>query len=152
MNTKQNQQISIGGAVVFRDYRGKRQFLLVRQKDGKGWEIPKVTIRKGESSVRAVIRMTSEQGGMTVRVLDEAGRFSGTTVVNNKTIPQRFYYYLILQKGGSSEMIGFDEFKWAEYGESFKKITTKKEKEMLKGGRETLKEWEKTHTKQQLVI
>ena len=143
-NTK-NQQILIGGAVVFRENRNKIQYLLVKQKEQKDMEIAKVTVRKGESSVRSVIRLTGEQGGMSARVLEEAGRYSGTAVINGKAIQQKFYYYLMLQKGGPSDLIGFDEVKWLEYADAAKKLATKKEKEMLKGGRDVLKEWQKTH-------
>jgi 8-oxo-dGTP pyrophosphatase MutT (NUDIX family) len=154
MKNNKNQQIVIGGAVLFRENRGRRQFLLVRQKENENWEIPKVIVRRGESSVRAVIRLASEQGGMAVRVLEEAGRATGMTIVNAKSIPQKFYYYLMLQKGGSSELIGFDEFKWIEYSDAFKKLGLKREKDMLEGGRDVLKEWEKTHNlkKQEVVM
>jgi len=145
MKNQKNQQILIGGAVVFRENRGKRQFLMVKQHDQKDWEIAKVTVRKGESSVRSVIRLTGEQGGMTAKVLEEAGRAAGTAIINGKSIPQKFYYYLMLQKGGSSDLIGFDEVKWLEYGDAVKKVAQKREKDMLKGAREALKEWEKTH-------
>lgn len=144
-NNKNNQQILIGGAIVFRDNRGKRQFLLVKTKEDGDWEIPKVTVRRGESSVRAVIRLTGEQGGITARVLEEAGRYSGNTVVNGNSIPQKHYYYLMLQKGGPSEMIGFQDFKWMEAGNVNKNLYSKKEKEMFKSAREVLKEWETTH-------
>jgi 8-oxo-dGTP pyrophosphatase MutT (NUDIX family) len=144
-NTKNNQQISIGGAIVFRDNRGKRQFLLVKNKEDSDWEIPKVTVRKGESSVRAVIRLMSEQGGMTVRVLEEAGRSLGTTVINGKPVSQKYYYYLMLQKGGVSELIGFFEYKWMEFSDAIKKVPLKREKDMFKSGKDVLKEWEKTH-------
>jgi len=146
MNTiKTNQQISIGGAIVFRDNRGKRQFLLVRTKEEGDWEIPKVTVRKGESSVRSVIRLMSEQGGMTVRVLEEAGRTLGNTVLNGKSVSQKYYYYLMLQKGGVAELIGFFEYKWMEFSDAVKKVPLKREKDMFKLAKEVLKEWEKTH-------
>jgi len=148
MITKQAQQILIGGAMVFRDNRGRRQFLIVKQKEDSDWELPKVTVRKGESSVRAVIRMTSEQAGMSARVLEEAGRATGTTIINAKSIPQKYYYYLMLQKAGGTEVIGFFDFQWLEYGQALKKIVLKREKEMFKGGHGVLKEWEKTHKKQ----
>lgn len=145
MAAKNNQQILIGGAVVFRDQRGKRQFLVVKPKEDAGWEIPKVTVRRGESSVRAVIRMTGEQGGMTARVLEEAGRGTGTTVVNGKSVPQKFLYYLMLQKAGTTEIMGMGDYKWLEYGKASQKLSLKRDKDMLKGGRDVLKEWEKTH-------
>jgi 8-oxo-dGTP pyrophosphatase MutT (NUDIX family) len=154
MKNGKNQLIIIGGAVIFRENRGKRQFLLVKSKEATEWEIAKVTVRKGESSVRAVIRLASEQGGMAVRVLEEAGRATGSTIINAKSILQKFYYYLMLQKGGSSELIGFDEFKWVEFSEAIKKVDLKREKDMLKEAREVLKEWEKTHNlkKQEVVM
>lgn len=145
MNTKNNQQILIGGAIVFKDNHGKRQFLVVKSKEDGNWELPKVTVRRGESSVRAVIRLTGEQGGITARILEEAGRYVGNTIVNGNSISQKFYYYLMLQKGGSSEMIGFCDYKWMEPGDIVKKLESKKEIEMFKSGREVLKEWEKTH-------
>lgn len=150
MANNKNQQVLIGGAVVFRDNRGKRQFLLVKQKEEGDWEIPKVTVRRGESSVRAVIRMTTEQGGMSARVLEEAGRASGNVIVNGKSIPEKFYYYLMVQKAGGVDVIGFFDFKWLEYKDAVRKVVLKREKDILKEGKEVLKEWEKTHSKRQL--
>lgn len=149
MNAKVTQQILIGGAIVFRDRRGKTQYMLTKQKKEDDWEIPKVTVRKGESSVRAVIRMTGEQAGMTARVLEEAGRSTGTTMVNNKSIPQKYYYYLMINKAGGQDPIGFHETTWLEYAFATKKLILKREKEMLKGAKDVLKEWEKTHNKKQ---
>lgn len=141
---QKNTILLISGAIIFRDNRGRRKFLVVKSKDEEGWEIPKVTVRRGESSVRAAIRMTGEQAGMNVRVLEEAGRFGGTVVVNGKTIPQKHLYYLMLQKSGG-EILGFEKFEWLEYDKAFKKIISKKEKEMLKNAKSVLREWEKTH-------
>ncbi len=131
--------------MVFKDNRGKRQYLLVKTKIDSNWEIPKVTVRRGESSVRAVIRLTGEQGGITARILEEAGRYSVTTIINGNTIPQKYYYYLMLQKGGPGEMIGFQDYKWMEFPNALKKIDSEKEKEMLKSAKKVLKEWESTH-------
>jgi 8-oxo-dGTP pyrophosphatase MutT (NUDIX family) len=145
MNIKNNQQVSIGGAVVFRDNRGKRQYLLVKTKEDGGWEIPKVTVRRGESSVRSVIRLTAEQGGISARILEEAGRYTASVVINGIPISQKYYYYLMFQKSGPSELIGFQAYKWLEPSDVLKKLDSKKEKEMFKSGRDVLKEWETTH-------
>ena len=150
MNIKNDQQISIGGAVVFRGNRGKTQFMLVKQKEEGDWEIPKVTVRKGESSVRAVIRMMGEQAGMTVRVLEEASRSTGNAVINGKSVSQKFYYYLMISKAGGLDAIGFHDFQWLEYGKVVKKVVLKKEKDVFRSAREVLKEWEKTHKNQQI--
>ncbi len=130
--------------MVFKDYRGKRFFLLVRQKEESGWEIPKITVRKGESSVRASIRLTGEQAGMNARVLEEAGRASGVATINGKTISQKFYYYLMLYRAGA-EIIGFEEFAWLPYADALKRLSLKREKDILRSGKDVLKTWEKSH-------
>lgn len=144
LNMKNNQQLTISGAIVFKDYRGKRSFLVVKQKEDSDWEIPKVIVRKGESSVRAAIRLTSEQAGMNARVLEEAGRSTGVASVNGKTVPQKLYYYLMLLKA-AGEIIGFEEFKWFQFADAIRKIQLKREKEMLRSAKEVLRTWEKTH-------
>ena len=134
--------------MVFRDFKGKRQWFLVKAKEGDDWELAKVTVRKGESSVRSVIRLTGEQAGMTTRVLEEAGRASASVIINGKSIPQKTYYYLMVQKSGGLDPIGFSDFEWLEYGQAVKKATLKKDKEMFQAAKEVLKEWEKTHKNQ----
>ena len=152
MKNNKNQQILIGGAIVFRDNRGKKQFLLVKQKEGDGWEIPKVIVRKGESSARAVIRLISEQGGMTARILEEAARLNGTLIINGKPVPQKYYYYLMLQKGASGEVIGFNDFKWVDFDNAVKTISLKKEQDVMKNALDVLKEWEKTHNRKTVEL
>ncbi|MFZ5932741.1 MAG: NUDIX domain-containing protein [Patescibacteria group bacterium] len=137
-----NNQIAVGGAIVFRDSRGKRQFFLTKQGGGDKWEIPKVAVRKGESSVRSVLRLTGEMAGMNTRVLEEAGRANALVSVNGKSIPQRFYYYLLLYKAGG-EILGFQDFVWLEYAEALKRLELKREKDMLRSASKVLKKWER---------
>jgi 8-oxo-dGTP pyrophosphatase MutT (NUDIX family) len=144
-----NNQISISGAVVFRDNRGKRQYFLVKQSGGKDWEIPKVAVRRGESSVRAVLRMIGEQAGINARILEEAGRGTGSVVVNGKTVPQKHYYYLLMQRAGG-EVLGFDDYRWVEYAKALRLIFLKKEKGILRSAREVLTKWEKERSKMKL--
>ena len=134
----------MSGAVVLRDHRGKRQFLVVKGKENGEWEVPKVIVRKGESSVRAAIRMTGEQVGITARVLEEAGRSTGITVINGKSIPQKYFYYLMMQRAKGGEVLGFNDFAWLEFDKAYKKLEFKKEKDILKASKPILKEWEKT--------
>jgi len=135
--------ILISVAVLFREQQGKVSWFVTKKSDDNTWELPKVIVRKGESSVRAIIRVMGEKGGMTTRVLEEAGRTNGVVTSDNKTIQQRFIYYLILLKAGSSEAVGFGEYAWLEYSKAFKKLTSKKEKTMLKSAKETPKIWKK---------
>ena len=99
MNKMKNNTLLVSGAVVVKKAQnGRNYWFLVRQSEDEGWEIPKVVVRKGESSVRASIRMTGEQGGITAQVLEEAGRSGGSTTLNGKVVPRRSIYYLMLFK------------------------------------------------------
>jgi len=140
-----NNNISIGGAVVYKEGRGKRTYWIVADKEGN-WEIPKVTVRRGESSVRAVIRMTSEIVGMSARVLEEVGRYSTVVLVNSKAVPQRTYYYLSIFKA-ATEMMGFEKYQWMDFKKAIKSVELKREKDALKAAEELIKKWEKEKKK-----
>lgn len=133
MNLNVNKNIVlVAGACIFKEKRGNTKWFLVKQNAEDDWEIPKVLVRKGESSVRSVLRMMGEKGNMTTRVLEEAGRFGGITTVNGKRLPQRHIYYLMLEKSQSGESIGFNDSSWFEYSKSLKLISSKREKFVLK--------------------
>ncbi len=142
---KNNGEVMIGGAVVFKEGKGKKLFLLSKNQDGE-WEILKTTVRRGESSVRSVIRYTSEQGNMNARVLDEVGRATGSGTVNNKAISYKYLYYLMYFKAGA-EITGMGEVSWFDKEQANKKLTLKREKDMLKTANSMIKEWEKKNKK-----
>ena len=118
--------------------------MVVKGKEDGPWEVPKVMVRKGESSVRAVIRMAGEQLGIAARVLEEVGRASGMAVLNGKSVPQKFYYYLMMQRAKGGEIMGFLDYQWLEFDKAVKKLDAKKEKSFFKISKPILKEWEKT--------
>jgi len=140
-----NNNISIGGAVVYKEGRGKRYYWIVADKDGN-WEIPKVTVRRGESSVRAVIRMTSEIVGMNAKILEEVGRHSAVVLVNGKATPQKIYYYLLFLKA-VEEIMGFEKYQWMDFKKATKALELKREKDALKNAEELIKKWEKERKK-----
>ena len=135
--------ILVSGAVLFREQSGKIQWFVTEQPEGGNWEFPKVVVRKGESSVRAILRVMGEKGGMTTKVLEEAGRIHGVKTLNNKTQPQKQIFYLMILKSGSKESIGFSEYQWLEYSRASRKLVSKREKTMLKNAREIYKKWKK---------
>jgi len=141
------QSVSTGGAIIFKDYRGRRTYLLTKQNEEDNWEIPKITVRKGESSVRSVIRMSGEMAGMNVKVLEEAGRSSGAITLNGKVLPQKYYYYLMVLKDGGSDPIGFADAKWMDYSKTLKTLKLKREKDIFKDAKKVLREWEKQQKK-----
>ena len=141
------QSVSTGGAIIFKDYRGRRTYLLTKQNEEDNWEIPKITVRRGESSVRSVIRMSGEMAGMNVKVLEEAGRASGAITLNGKVLPQKYYYYLMVLKDGGSDPIGFADAKWMDYSKTLKTLKLKREKDIFKDAKKVLREWEKQQKK-----
>lgn len=141
-----NKIILISGSVIYRRIKDKPQWFLVKMGEDTGWEIPKTTARRGESSVRAAIRSMAEQGGMRGKVIEEAGRNSSTATVNGKPLPQRNLYYLMIQKE-AGEVLGFPEYDWLEYEKAARRLTLKREKQMLKNARDILKELDKKRKK-----
>jgi len=135
--------VLVSGAIVFKEGRGKSRWLITKQAENDGWEIPKVVVRKGESSVRAAMRMMGEKGGMTTQALEEAGRAGGVTTINGKTLPQRYLYYLMLLKEPSGEAIGFAAHKWLEYAKAVRKLSSKREQTMLRQARKEYRIWNK---------
>ncbi len=135
--------ILIAVAVLFREQGGKTSWFITKKPEDNSWEFPKVIVRKGESSVRATLRIMGEKGGMTTKVLEEAGRTNSVVNSDNKVLQQRIIYYLILLKNGSNEAVGFGENVWLEYPKALLKLTSKKEKQMLKSAKEMLKIWKK---------
>ena len=139
--------VLVSAACVYRDVKGKPRWFFIKQTEVDGWEIPKVLVRKGESSVRAVLRLMGEKGGMSTRVLEEAGRAGGVTTINGRSLPQRHIYYLMMAKSLANETIGFSECLWLEYPKAIKKVNSKRDKTMLKAAKETLEKWKKENQK-----
>ncbi len=131
----------ISAAVVGEIEKGKLKFFLVKNSEESEWEIPKLAVRKTESSVRAVLRMIGEQAGMRARILDEAIRYTSTLQVNGKSVTQKLFYYALIHKVDSGESIGFFESAWLEYPKAVKKLNSKREKEALSNSNKILKEW-----------
>lgn len=130
----------VGGAIVFkRATNGRVNWFLVKE-DDKNWEIPKTIVRKGESSVRSVLRMMGEQGGMNCRVLEEAGRVDDVFEVNGKKTPRRTIYYLMISKVGG-EVLGFDNSIWVDFDEALKNLSLEKERVVLKQAKEEFDNW-----------
>lgn len=143
MAIKRDKIVIAAGAVVYKKERGKDKWLLVREEENSDWDIPKATARRVESSVRAAIRTIQEMAGMNAKVLAEAGRAGGSTLVNNKTIPIRRLYYLMRYEDSAGEGLGYHEIKWFEYAAAVRKLKQKRDRAMIKGAREELRAYRK---------
>lgn len=135
-----NNTMLIGAAVVFKRAKNGRVSWFLVQEGEKGWEIPKAIIRKGESSVRAVLRTMGEQGGMSCRVLEEAGRIEDSTEINGKKTPRKIIYYLVLGRTGG-EVLGFDKSAWLDFSTALRRVPWEKEKMILKQAKLEFDKW-----------
>lgn len=158
--------VLISGAIVYRATKGKKRWFLAKQSGEDGdWEIPKIVVRKAESSARGAMRLMLEQMDMDTQVLEEAGRAGGSATINGKVVPQRHLYYIMLfkereeeeegegEKGKKEEreereereeiVIGFDDYGWFEYAQAVRMLRSKRERLMIKQGRKELRKWEK---------
>lgn len=140
MNKDKDQLVSIG--VIHKVYRGKLTWFVCKTNADSDWELPRTTVRRGESSVRAILRLTVEQALMRTRVLEEAYRTTAVVKINGKAVTQKQIYYLMLQKD-AAEIIGFTGLQWLEYQKAMKKLVSKKDQTALKAARDVLKELEK---------
>jgi hypothetical protein len=135
--------VLVSGALVFKEQGRKIRWFVVKQtKDGM-WEIPKVVVRKGESSVRGALRMMGEKGAMTTKVLEEVGRAGGVTTINGRILPQRHIYYLMILKSSSNEAIGFEQSQWLEYAKARRTVSSKREKAMIREASKVYRAWKK---------
>jgi hypothetical protein len=135
--------VLMSSAILFKYVAGVHKFFIIKEPGSEKWEFVKLLVRKGESSVRAVIRIMGEKGAMTVRVLEEAGRYKSAATTNGKTLTQNNIYYIMLLKSSSKEAKVFGEIAWLDYAKAIKKLTSKKEASMLKSARDIIKEWER---------
>lgn len=85
--------------------------------------------------------MMGEQGGMRARVLEEAGRISSTVKKADKVVNQKQLFYLMLHRADSGESIGFSETDWLEYSKASRKLSLKREVQVLREANKIFKSW-----------
>ena len=124
-------------ATVYRKKRGAMEWMVLKPEPKTPGELPKGPVRRGESSVGAILRILREDRGLTVEVMEESGRFvrGGEKII----------YYLIESTNGEtprSKEIQKQE-KWGQYAQIAKTVSSDKEKKMLSQAKKVLKELQK---------
>lgn len=126
------------GVAVFSKKGAETNWLLVRHPNGT-WELPKSSVRKGESTVGAAIRSLREDYGNLIEVLEEAGRTSTTKVKDGQKVTEKTIFYLAERKGESMQARGEFEEKWQPYANAYRSLGLKREKEILREANKVLK-------------
>ncbi len=140
-NLNSHNLILVAGSVVFRKAKnGRVSWFLIKDPQNKRWELPKSLVRKGESSVRTVLRVMGEQGGMNCKIIDEVDRIEDEVDYNGKKSPRRIVYYLVIEKS-AGEVLGFEEFAWVDFSSGLRKLGLAREKEVFKKAKKQLENW-----------
>lgn len=135
----------ITAATVFRKKKGQIEWLIFKSDPKAPGYLPKGIVKRGESSVGAILRILREDIGMTVEVLEESGRITSSTNKEGARVNERTIYYLIEQSElADKEMLqrsGLTQ-KWGEYAQ-VARLLPDKERKMLTQARGILKELSK---------
>lgn len=139
------EQVLIGGALVFRDRGKKTSWLLVKPEDDNEWQLPKGLVYREESSVRAVMRTLGKIAGLRSAIIEEVGRTNSTTTRKGASLARRVIYYLVQIRGKAEEgeMSMPIKLQWLEFASAKSKLGTANEKKMLSEARIMLSEWRK---------
>lgn len=133
----------VTGAATYRRKNGRTEWLIVKQQDTGGWELPKDNVRRAESSVRAAIRALADKAGIRGRVLEEAGRATVNTTVDGQPLDQKHIFYLMRQLSSEDSGSLYAEERWAPYSSARRSLSLAREKRILRQANDTLKLWRK---------
>lgn len=134
----------IAGAATYRRKNGQTEWLFVKETEDGSWELPKEEVRRGESSVRAILRTLQDVGGIITRVLEEAGRATVSTTQDGKRLDQRMIFYLVRHRPGEGTKPSYAQVKWLPYSQARRSLGLEREKRILRQANQTLKVWRKT--------
>lgn len=139
------QEKLITGSAVCRRRKSQTQWLLVRATKNGGWEFPKDSVRRGESSVSAIIRYLNEAVGLRARIIEEAGRATVSSTSKGETQEEKLVFYLACLAGGQVQNghIKRKDMKWFSSALAAKNLSLARERRILKQANNVFKEWQK---------
>lgn len=115
------------GAVIINE---KKQFLLIRNKNGGHWDFPKGHKEEGESSRETALREVLEETGLEVRLIDgfkEKSRYSPRPGVE-KTVTFYLGFSMGEVKIQEEEIM---EYEYLSYDEAKNRITFKESRSII---------------------
>ncbi|PSP89138.1 biotin transporter BioY [Halobacteriales archaeon QS_4_69_34] len=113
------------GAILFRDTRGHREYLLLKSRPGD-WEFPKGGIEGEEELQQTAIREVSEEAGITdFRLIDGfREEYDYVFEAGGKTIHKTVHLFIAESQEASAELsTEHHDHQWRDYEQAVNTIT-----------------------------
>jgi bis(5'-nucleosidyl)-tetraphosphatase len=113
------------GAILFRDTRGRREYLLLKSRPGD-WEFPKGGVEGTEELQQTAIREVTEEAGITdFRLIDGFRReYNYVFQAGGKTIHKTVHLFLAESNEASAELSHeHRDHQWRDYEQAINTIT-----------------------------
>jgi bis(5'-nucleosidyl)-tetraphosphatase len=113
------------GAILFRDTRGRREYLLLKSRPGD-WEFPKGGIEGDEELQQTAIREVSEEAGISdFRLIDGFRReYDYVFQAGGKTIHKTVHLFIAKSDEASAELSNeHRDHQWRDYEQAINTIT-----------------------------
>ncbi|ATW89955.1 8-oxo-dGTP pyrophosphatase MutT (NUDIX family) [Halohasta litchfieldiae] len=130
------------GAILFRDTRGRREYLLLKSRPGD-WEFPKGGVEGKEELQQTAIREVSEEAGIEEFRLINGFRkdYDYVFQANGKTIHKTVHLFIAHSFEASAELSKeHRDLQWRDYEQALNTITQDGPREILEDAHEYLEE------------
>ena len=128
------------GYVLFRERGGRREYLLVRNKNGRHWGFPKGRIEAGESPEEAARREVAEEVGIRdLRPIPFSRTINYSFIRNGKLIHKEVTYFLAeTREQGTLNTQELVEMRWLPFARALATLTYPEQRGVLKEADEAL--------------
>ena len=130
------------GAILFRDTRGRREYLLLKSRPGD-WEFPKGGVEPGEELQQTAIREVKEEAGINDFRLIDGFRddYDYVFQANGTTIYKTVHLFIAKSFETSAELSKeHRDLQWRDYEQAINTITQDGPREILVDAHEFLDE------------
>ena len=130
------------GAILFRDTRGEREYLLLKSRPGD-WEFPKGGVEGGEELQQTAIREVEEEAGIgNFRLIDGFRReYDYVFEAGGDTIHKTVHLFIAHSFEASAELSNeHRDLQWRDYDQAINTITQDGPREILEEAHDYLEE------------
>ncbi|MFC4986972.1 bis(5'-nucleosyl)-tetraphosphatase [Saliphagus infecundisoli] len=132
------------GAILYRDTRGRREYLLLKSRPGD-WEFPKGGVEGQEELQQTAIREVKEEAGIEqFRLLDGFREdYDYVFQANGKTIHKTVHLFVAESFEASAELSAeHRDLQWRDYDQAVNTVTQDGPREILEQADDFLDEYE----------